>query len=251
MRTTRLLSTVAAAVLLSAGAAAQGVNSPVKPERAPAALQNAPAERVAPNMHAGQRQPQTTGQGSAQPLKPGAGGNAQLNDHGTVGAAPQKEDSGGKHGMSGDENGHMSRSGAGDRNSPERNSKTLHNGNNDERNAGGEERGSSGSAARDRSGHHGSNATTGQGAAAGAGKLSHEQRSRISGIFKRHKIRPTHLDMSVHVGVRVPPRVRYYPLPADVIRVYPAWRGYEYILVGDQILIIDPGTREVVAILDT
>ena len=33
--------------------------------------------------------------------------------------------------------------------------------------------------------------------------------------------------------------------------IYPEWRGYEYVLVHNQIIVIDPGTYEIVAILDT
>jgi hypothetical protein len=29
--------------------------------------------------------------------------------------------------------------------------------------------------------------------------------------------------------------VHFYPLPSEVFVVYPKWRGYDYILVGDQI----------------
>ena len=62
MRKTRLLSTVAAALLLSAGvASAQGMSKDT-PERAPAAQQNAPAEKVAPYMKRGyHKAPQTPG----------------------------------------------------------------------------------------------------------------------------------------------------------------------------------------------
>ncbi len=69
-------------------------------------------------------------------------------------------------------------------------------------------------------------------------------------MIKKHKVEPAHLNISVRVGVRIPAHVHYYPLPAEVIAVYPEWRGYDYILVGDQIVIIDPGTRAVVFILE-
>ena len=64
VRKAKLLSTVAAALLLSAGAAsAQGMSKDSTPERAPAAQQNAPAEKVAPSMKGGEHKaPQTTGQ---------------------------------------------------------------------------------------------------------------------------------------------------------------------------------------------
>ena len=92
--------------------------------------------------------------------------------------------------------------------------------------------------------------TTGQGAAAGSAKLSTEQRTKITSIIKQHKVESTKLSVSVSVGTRVPASVHLYPLPVEVIEVYPAWRGFEYILVGDQIVVINPRTHEIVAILE-
>ena len=57
------------------------------------------------------------------------------------------------------------------------------------------------------------------------------------------------MTFSILVGTRVPRDVHFYPLPVEVISVYPAWRGYEFILVGDQIVIIDPGSFEIVAVI--
>ena len=83
-----------------------------------------------------------------------------------------------------------------------------------------------------------------------ARQLSTEQRSKITTIFRQHKVEPAHLNISVHVGTRVPESVHFYPLPVEVVEIYPEWRGYDYILVGDEILVIDPRTHEIVAILD-
>jgi hypothetical protein len=94
--------------------------------------------------------------------------------------------------------------------------------------------------------------TTGQGAA-GAAKLSTEQRTKITTVIKQQKverIEPSKLNISISVGTRVPSTVRYYPLPREVVVIYPEWRGYDYILVGNQIIILDPGSHEIVAILD-
>jgi len=95
--------------------------------------------------------------------------------------------------------------------------------------------------------HH---STTGQGAAAGSAKLTPEQRGKISGIIHQHKVAPVHLNVSVRVGTRVPASVHFYPLPVEVVDIYPEWRGYDYILVGDEIVVIDPRTHEIVAILE-
>ena len=92
--------------------------------------------------------------------------------------------------------------------------------------------------------------TTGQGAAAGSAKLSTERRTKISTIIRQHKVAPAHLNVSVRVGTRVPDNVHFYPLPAEVFVVYPEWRGYDYILVGDEIVVIDLRTHEIVAILE-
>jgi hypothetical protein len=35
-----------------------------------------------------------------------------------------------------------------------------------------------------------------------------------------------------------------------VVTIYPEWRGYQFILVHNQIVVIDPATYEIVAILD-
>jgi hypothetical protein len=91
--------------------------------------------------------------------------------------------------------------------------------------------------------------TTGQGAA-GSARLSTEQRSKITTVIRQQKVQPVKLNVSISVGTRVPSSVHYYPLPREVVVIYPEWRGYDYILVGDQIVIIDPRSHEIVAILE-
>jgi hypothetical protein len=94
-----------------------------------------------------------------------------------------------------------------------------------------------------------SSTTTGQ---AGAGaKLSTEQRTRITTVIKNQNIRPqTNVNFSISVGTRVPRDVRFHPLPAEIVTVYPDWRGYEFILVNDQIVVVNPRTLEIVAVID-
>jgi hypothetical protein len=95
-----------------------------------------------------------------------------------------------------------------------------------------------------------SSTTTGQ---AGAGaKLSSEQRTKITTVIKSQRVAPvTNVNFSISVGTRVPRSgVSFHPLPAEVVTVYPEWRGYEFILVRDQIVVIDPQTLEIVAVID-
>jgi hypothetical protein len=92
--------------------------------------------------------------------------------------------------------------------------------------------------------------TTGQGVAAGAAKLSTEQRTKVDAAFRARKVPSIHLNVSVSVGTRVPESVHFYPMPVEVVDVYPEWRGYDFILVGDEIVIVDPRTHEIVAIFE-
>ena len=94
-----------------------------------------------------------------------------------------------------------------------------------------------------------SGTTTGQ-AAAGA-KLSTEQRTKITTTIKQQNIKPvTNINFSISVGTRVPRDVSFHPLPAEIITVYPDWRGYEFFLVRDEIIVVNPRTLEIVAVLD-
>jgi Protein of unknown function (DUF1236) len=103
--------------------------------------------------------------------------------------------------------------------------------------------------AEDRNGAAKSTTTTGQ---AGAGaKLSTEQRTKITTVIKTQNVRPvTNVNFSISVGARVPRDVGFHPLPAEIITIYPEWRGYEFILVNNQILVINPRTLEIVDVID-
>ncbi|MBS0533209.1 MAG: DUF1236 domain-containing protein [Proteobacteria bacterium] len=96
----------------------------------------------------------------------------------------------------------------------------------------------------------GKTSTTGQGAAGAHANLTTEQRTKITSVIKQHKVEPVKLNVEVRVGTRIPQTVHYYPLPVEVVTIYPQWRGFDYIIVGDTIVVIDPGTREIVAVLD-
>ena len=91
--------------------------------------------------------------------------------------------------------------------------------------------------------------TTGQ---AGAGaKLSGEQRTTIRTSITKQNIKPvTNINFSINVGTRVPRTVGFHPLPAEVVTIYPDWRGFEFFLVNDQIVVVNPRTLEIVAVLD-
>jgi hypothetical protein len=112
-----------------------------------------------------------------------------------------------------------------------------------------EDRGGNMNRADDRNNAAKSSTTTGQ---AGAGaKLSTEQRTKITSVIKSQNVRPaTNVNFSVSVGTRVPRNVGFHPLPAEIVTIYPEWRGYEFFLVNNQIVVVNPRTLEIVEIID-
>jgi len=239
-----------AAVALLAGttlAGAQGLNAQTpaggnateRAAPAPAAQQKAPAEKIAP-MHNAQapragKPAETTGQAGKTDMKDNAEtkgpankadvdvkGNAstKMNDDkaGNKSAADTKTKMDEKNKMSADE---KTKAGA------EKNKSTAQDNKQD-------------------------NKTTGQGAAgARSANLAPEQRTKIRTVIKEKvHVQPlTHVNFSVSIGTRVPHDVHFYPLPPEVITLYPAWRGYNFVMVGDEIVVIDPATYEIVEVI--
>ena len=87
---------------------------------------------------------------------------------------------------------------------------------------------------------------------AGAGaKLSGEQRTKITTVIRNQHVAPvTNVNFSISVGTRVPRDVAFHPLPTEIVTIYPDWRGYQFILVSGQIVVIDPQSFEIVAVID-
>jgi Protein of unknown function (DUF1236) len=231
VRKAKLLSTVAAALLLSAGvASAQGMGKDT-PERAPAAQQNAPAEKVAPSMKGGeQKAPQTTGQATPDAKS----GKAKE----TTGQAPKSDADQKAQGPSRSMDTDSKPGAATGKSDLNGTSKTEQ-----------KAQSPSGSSPKSTQSTTEQKSTTGQGAA-GSAKLTTEQRTKIGSVIKEQKVERVNLNVSVSVGTRIPADVRLHPLPQQVIVIYPEWRGYDYILVGDQIVIINPRTHEIVAIIE-
>jgi len=43
--------------------------------------------------------------------------------------------------------------------------------------------------------------------------------------------------------------VKFAPVPATIVEIQPVWRGFEYFLVGDEIVIVDPADLHIVAVI--
>jgi len=91
--------------------------------------------------------------------------------------------------------------------------------------------------------------TTGQGATGARPALTADQRDKIAAAIKREKAEPVTLDIALGIGTRVPDNIHYNQLPAEVVTIHPQWRGFDYIIVGTSIVVVDPAKREIVAVL--
>jgi hypothetical protein len=99
---------------------------------------------------------------------------------------------------------------------------------------------------------HGAAQENAQGKAGGKSvQLSETQRTQIKNVVvkDRNVARVDNVNFSINVGVAVPRTVHFAVLPADIVEVVPEYRGFDYVVVGEQLLIIDPNTMLIVDIL--
>jgi hypothetical protein len=94
-------------------------------------------------------------------------------------------------------------------------------------------------------------ANRGQGAHGASAQLTQDQRTRIGAIIGKSSTArlTTNVNFNVAVGVAVPRSVRVEVLPEDIVEIVPDYEGFDYVVVGDNILIIDPDSMEIVAII--
>jgi hypothetical protein len=83
-------------------------------------------------------------------------------------------------------------------------------------------------------------------------QLSQTQRTHIREAFRHHRDhfhRVARVGFPIFVGAYVPSDYAFYDVPSDFVEYAPEYDGYKYIVVGDEILIIDPRTWEIVAVI--
>jgi hypothetical protein len=109
----------------------------------------------------------------------------------------------------------------------------------------------SGGATTTETGKAGVSTSTQTGARGGSVQLSENQRSQIKTIIGKESAPRIsgNVTFDVRVGTRIPRSVHVVVLPEEIVRIVPQYRGYDYVLVGDEILIIDPRTLEIVSMI--
>jgi hypothetical protein len=100
----------------------------------------------------------------------------------------------------------------------------------------------------------------GNGAAANGGKqvqgsnvrLSEQQRTQIRNTVTngRNAPRVGHVDFDVRVGTVIPRgKIHVVPVPETLVRIEPRWRGFLYFVYEDEVVIVNPRTMHIVAVV--
>jgi Protein of unknown function (DUF1236) len=99
--------------------------------------------------------------------------------------------------------------------------------------------------------------------------VSEDQHSQIKTVIARvsgpeSRVDRRKIDFSVSIGTRVPRSVQVVTLPDEIVRIVPQYRGFNYFVISyrtkdfggsdfyfvkDQLVVIDPQTLEIVAII--
>ncbi|HLY66017.1 MAG TPA: DUF1236 domain-containing protein, partial [Chloroflexota bacterium] len=96
--------------------------------------------------------------------------------------------------------------------------------------------------------------TQGQAEPRGGGSvtLTSEQRTKIrqTVIEGRNAPRVGKVDFALNVGTVVPRTVHVVEVPETIVEIHPEWRRFLYFVYNDQIVIVEPRTLKIVAVLD-
>jgi hypothetical protein len=86
--------------------------------------------------------------------------------------------------------------------------------------------------------------------------LSTEQRTKIrQTVLSEHnapRISRNDVGVDIRVGGMIPrDRIHFrpVPLPESIVEIEPQWQGFLYFLVGDEVVVVDPSSYEIVAVL--
>jgi hypothetical protein len=85
-------------------------------------------------------------------------------------------------------------------------------------------------------------------------ELNSEQRTRIHDVFVRDRarfdrFRVSSVGFDIHPGVHIPRHFHVFSLPTDIVTVVAQFRGYRFFYYEDELVIVDPVTLEIVAVI--
>ena len=92
------------------------------------------------------------------------------------------------------------------------------------------------------------------GSASGSVSFTNEQKTKIRTTVLQSgnapRVSRSDVNINLRVGAAVPrDRVKLVTVPTTIVEYHPAWRGYLYFIVDDEIVIVHPRTYEIVAVV--
>lgn len=84
-----------------------------------------------------------------------------------------------------------------------------------------------------------------------AAKLDPQKKERLTAAIGKVDVKPlSHVDFSVSVGVAVPRTVDLRPVPTTIVDIVPQYRGYDFFVVRDEVVIVAPRTHKIVDVIE-
>jgi Protein of unknown function (DUF1236) len=82
-------------------------------------------------------------------------------------------------------------------------------------------------------------------------QLTEEKRTNVGQTFAKdtNLNRANNVNISINVGTRLPQSVRLVAVPAAIIAIVPEYRSYRYVVLNDQVCIVEPNSYEIVEII--
>jgi hypothetical protein len=82
-------------------------------------------------------------------------------------------------------------------------------------------------------------------------EINEQQRSRIRDVIvsRRDIPRVSNINVDLRVGSVVPRSVRFVSVPEEIVRIHPRFRRHRVVIIRDEIIIVDPVTFQIVAVL--
>ena len=62
--------------------------------------------------------------------------------------------------------------------------------------------------------------------------------------------RVSSVNFSIKEGTVVPRTVHIVEVPDVIVQIHPEWRGYRYFIVKEELIIVEPDTLRIVAIIN-
>lgn len=83
-----------------------------------------------------------------------------------------------------------------------------------------------------------------------AAGINDDQRKQIVTQLRNERTATRTSNVKVNIGQRLPSGIQPHRVPADIVRIVRQYRDYDYTIVDNKVVLVDPRRREVVDILD-